>query len=143
MSHTHRGLSSQQGIFHKAKKDSVAAVEATYVLRELITKAGKPFTRWLFLKDCMSEVNDILCPEKKSLLDLTVEFLREFPLSFPELSKVLRHVMCLFGSNYWCKKLFLTMNFNKMQVQVPEAHLETVFRVSTMTSIRANCGSAV
>lgn len=69
MSHAHRGLSSQQGIFHKAKKDAVAAVEATYVLRELIAKAGKPFTRWLFLKECMSQVNDNLCPEKKSLFN--------------------------------------------------------------------------
>lgn len=39
--------------------------------------------------------------------------------------------MCLFGSKYWCEKLFLTMNFNKMQVQVHDAHLEAVFRVST------------
>lgn len=51
-------------IFHKAKKD--AAVEASYVVSELIAKAGKPFTEGPFLKDCMMKVADILCPEKRA-----------------------------------------------------------------------------
>lgn len=32
----HRGLSSQQGLFHKAKKDADAAVEASYVVNRLM-----------------------------------------------------------------------------------------------------------
>ncbi|XP_016097781.1 general transcription factor II-I repeat domain-containing protein 2B-like [Sinocyclocheilus grahami] len=39
-----RELTSQQNLFHKAKKDADAAVEASYVVSELIAKAGKPFT---------------------------------------------------------------------------------------------------
>ncbi|KAK0154684.1 Protein kinase C alpha type [Merluccius polli] len=48
-----RGLLSQQELFHKAAKDRDAAVEASYVVSELIAKAGKPFTEGQFLKDCM------------------------------------------------------------------------------------------
>ncbi|XP_073714015.1 general transcription factor II-I repeat domain-containing protein 2B-like [Misgurnus anguillicaudatus] len=64
-----RELTSQQSIFHKAKKDADAAVEASYVVSQLIAKAGKPFTEGHFLKDCMLKVADILCPEKKSMFN--------------------------------------------------------------------------
>lgn len=60
---------SQQGLFHKAKRDADAAVEASYVVSELIAKAGKPLTEGQFIKDCMLKVADILCPEKKSLFN--------------------------------------------------------------------------
>lgn len=64
-----KGLTSQQGLFHKAGKVAEAAVEVSSVVSELITKAGKPFTKGEFLKDCMLHVADILCPEKKSLFN--------------------------------------------------------------------------
>ncbi|XP_026116348.1 general transcription factor II-I repeat domain-containing protein 2B-like [Carassius auratus] len=64
-----RELTSQQNIFHKAKKDADAAVVASYVVSELIAKAGKPFTEGQFIKDCMQKVADILCPEKKNLFN--------------------------------------------------------------------------
>ena len=67
----HRGQSSQQGLFHKAKKEADAAVEASYVLCEWITKAVKPFSEGLFLRNCMLQVADDLCPEKKSLFKNT------------------------------------------------------------------------
>ncbi|XP_056121755.1 general transcription factor II-I repeat domain-containing protein 2-like [Rhinichthys klamathensis goyatoka] len=64
-----RELTSQQSLFHKAKKDADAAVEASYVVSELIAKAGKPFTEGPFMKDCMLKVAEILCPEKKGLFN--------------------------------------------------------------------------
>lgn len=50
-----RGFTSQQSVFHKAKKDADTAVETNYVVSELIAKAGKPVTEGQFLKDCMFE----------------------------------------------------------------------------------------
>lgn len=47
----HRGLSSQQGLFHKAKKNADAAVEAIYVVSESTAKVEKPFTKGPFPKD--------------------------------------------------------------------------------------------
>ncbi len=64
-----RELTSQQSLFHKAKKDADAAVEASYVVSEMIAKAGKPFTEGQFIKDCMLKVTDILCPEKKIMFN--------------------------------------------------------------------------
>ncbi len=64
-----RELTSQQSLFHRAKKDADAAVEASYVVSEMIAKAGKPFTEGQFMKDCMLKVADILCPEKKNMFN--------------------------------------------------------------------------
>ena len=60
-----KGLLSQQELFHKAATDADAALEASYVVSELIAKAGEPFTEVQFLKDCMLRVADIPCPKKK------------------------------------------------------------------------------
>ena len=78
--------------------------------------------------------------EAQGKADKTGEFLRELPPSFPELSRVFSHVMCLFGSTYVCEKLFSAMNFNKSKyrTRLTDAHLESVLRVSTATSIRVN-----
>lgn len=46
-----RGLSSLQGLFHKAKKNADAAVEASYVVGESTAKVEKPFTTGPFPKD--------------------------------------------------------------------------------------------
>lgn len=42
------------------------ALEASYVVSEMIAKGGKPFTEGQFLKDCMLQVANIVCPEEKS-----------------------------------------------------------------------------
>ncbi|KAK7879843.1 hypothetical protein WMY93_033491 [Mugilogobius chulae] len=60
-------LASQQSFFHQVRKDADAALEASYVVSELIAKAGKPFTEGEFLKDCMLRVADLICPEKRHL----------------------------------------------------------------------------
>eukprot|EP00066_Takifugu_rubripes_P007068 XP_003972313.1 PREDICTED: reticulon-3-like [Takifugu rubripes] len=41
------------------------------------------------------------------------QFLRELTPSFPELSRMFKRTVCLFGSTYLCEKLFSTLNFNK------------------------------
>lgn len=55
--------------FHEAKKDADAGVEASYVVSELIAKAGQPLTKGQFLKDWMLQVTDILRPERNSLFN--------------------------------------------------------------------------
>lgn len=49
--------------------------QVTYVVSELIAKAGKPFTEGQFMKNCMLKVADILCPEKKSLFSFSLSLL--------------------------------------------------------------------
>lgn len=62
-----KGLTLQQNLFQKGKKESEAAVLASYAVSEMIAKAGKPFTDGEFLKDCILKVSEIMCPEKRSL----------------------------------------------------------------------------
>jgi hypothetical protein len=59
-------LSRQQVFFRKATKDSDAAVEASYVVSEMIAKAGKSFKEGEFIKNCMLKASSIVCPEKRS-----------------------------------------------------------------------------
>lgn len=75
--------------------------------------------------------------EAQGKADKTGEFLRELLPSFPELSRVLSRVMCLFGCTYMCEELFSTMNFNKSKyrTRLTDAHLKAVL---TAVSIRVN-----
>ena len=68
------------------------------------------------------------------------KFLRELPPNFPELSRMLKRTMCLFGSTYLCEKLFSTLNFNKSKYRsrLTNEHLQAVLRVSTASSLKAN-----
>ena len=58
-------LTRRQHFFKKSCKDSDSAVEASYVVSEMIVQAGKPFTDGEFIKKCMLQVASIVCPEKK------------------------------------------------------------------------------
>ncbi|KAG1935508.1 SCAN domain-containing protein [Pimephales promelas] len=58
-------LLRQQDLFKKAKKENEAAVEASYVVSEMIAKAGKPFKEGKFIKNCMLLAASKVCPEKK------------------------------------------------------------------------------
>ncbi|KAJ3598408.1 hypothetical protein NHX12_001918 [Muraenolepis orangiensis] len=49
-------------------KESDAAVEASYVVSEMIAKAGKPFKDGEFIKKCMLQAASIVCPENKGQL---------------------------------------------------------------------------
>ncbi|KAK0154547.1 General transcription factor II-I repeat domain-containing protein 2 [Merluccius polli] len=68
------------------------------------------------------------------------QFMRELPATFPELSRMFKRTMCLFGSTYLCEKLFSTMNFNKSKhrSRLTDAHLQAILRVSTASSLKPN-----
>lgn len=59
-------LLRQQDFFKKASKESEAAVKASYVVSEIIAKAGKSFKDSEFIKQCMLQAASIVCPEKKA-----------------------------------------------------------------------------
>ncbi|KAM3838371.1 general transcription factor II-I repeat domain-containing protein 2A-like [Diretmus argenteus] len=73
------------------------------------------------------------------------QFLRELPPSFPELSRMFKRAMCLFGSTYWCEKLFSTLNFNKSKhrSRLTDPHLQAILRVSTASGIEPNIAQLV
>ena len=58
------------------------------------------------------------------------KFSRELPPNFPELSRMFKRTMCLFGSTYLCEKLFSTLNFNKSEYRsrLTNEHLQAVLR---------------
>uniref|UniRef100_A0A8D2Q113 General transcription factor II-I repeat domain-containing protein 2-like n=1 Tax=Varanus komodoensis TaxID=61221 RepID=A0A8D2Q113_VARKO len=58
-------LLKQQDFFKKASKEIDTAVKASYVVSEMIAKAGKPFKDGKFNKKCMLQAASIVCPEKK------------------------------------------------------------------------------
>ena len=68
------------------------------------------------------------------------QFLRELNPSFPELSRMFKRTMCLFGSTYLCEKLFSTLNFNKSKYRsrLTDDHLQAILRVSTASSLKPN-----
>ncbi|KAL3831818.1 hypothetical protein ACJMK2_023520 [Sinanodonta woodiana] len=61
-------LLGQQDFFKKANKESDAAVESSYVVSEMIAKAGKSFKEGEFIKNCMLQAASIVCPENKGRL---------------------------------------------------------------------------
>ncbi|KAM4620367.1 general transcription factor II-I repeat domain-containing protein 2 [Polymixia lowei] len=60
-----RNLTSQQTFFTKAKSPSEAAVKASFIVAGEIAKSGRPFSEGEFLKNCMTKVCDVVCPDKK------------------------------------------------------------------------------
>lgn len=68
------------------------------------------------------------------------QFLRKLPPTFPELSRMFKRTMCLFGSTYLCEKLFSTMNFNKSKFRsrLKDEHLKAILRVSVASSLKPN-----
>uniref|UniRef100_A0A8C5S0G8 Uncharacterized protein n=1 Tax=Laticauda laticaudata TaxID=8630 RepID=A0A8C5S0G8_LATLA len=51
--------------FRKAKSQSKAAVKASYIVAGEIAKSAWPFTEGEFLKRCLLQVCEILCPDQK------------------------------------------------------------------------------
>jgi len=76
--------------------------------------------------------------EMNGKADKLGQFLRELTSSFPELSRMFKRTMCLFGSTYLCKKLFSTLNFNKSKYRsrLTDDHLQAILRVSTASSLK-------
>ncbi|XP_069819639.1 general transcription factor II-I repeat domain-containing protein 2A-like [Dendropsophus ebraccatus] len=58
-------LLRQQNLFKKATKENDAAVEASYVVSEMIAKAGKPFKEAERISDLSSDIYDQLCEKAK------------------------------------------------------------------------------
>ncbi len=58
-------LLRQQDLFKKASKENEAAVEASYVVSEMIARARKPFKEGEFIKKCMLLAASKVCLEKK------------------------------------------------------------------------------
>ena len=59
-------LNRQQNVFVKQSSAREAATEASFVLSYDIIKHNKPFSDGEFIKECMLDVVNILCPETKS-----------------------------------------------------------------------------
>lgn len=59
-----KSLSQQRHIFNKVHKSSEDVVIASYVVSQMIAKTSHPFTEGQFVKDCLVDVAQILCPEK-------------------------------------------------------------------------------
>ena len=60
-----RRLVSQQTVFVKAKSQSEAAVKANFIVVAEIAKEAQPFTEGEFVKNCMINVCDIVCSDKR------------------------------------------------------------------------------
>ncbi|KAA8587860.1 hypothetical protein FQN60_016722 [Etheostoma spectabile] len=156
-------LLRQQDLFKEANKEKKAAVEASYVVSEMIAKAGKPFKEGKFIKKRFAGITTDGAPSmtgrKNGLVALVQikletenveevsgnadklgQFLRELPPTFPELSRMFKRTMCLFGSTYLCEKLFSTRNFNesKYRSRITDGHLQAILRVSTVSSLMPN-----
>ncbi len=58
-------LLRQQDLFKKASKENEAAVDASYMVSEMISRAGKPFKEGEFIKKCKLLAASKVCPEKK------------------------------------------------------------------------------
>lgn len=88
---------------------------------------------------CNSELK-VKFREVSGNTDKLGQFLRELPPTFPELSRMFKRTMCLFGSTYLCEKLFSTMNFNKSKYRsrLTDKHLQAILRVSTVSSLKPN-----
>ncbi|XP_065673969.1 general transcription factor II-I repeat domain-containing protein 2B-like [Hydra vulgaris] len=54
----------QQNIFHFVNKSNELVVKASYNLAHLIAFHSRPFTEDQFIKNCLIETANILCPEK-------------------------------------------------------------------------------
>jgi len=59
----------QTNLFAKCNKKTEDSVKASYVICQMIAKASKPFTEGLFVKDCMVQACEIMCPEKKKVFE--------------------------------------------------------------------------
>ncbi|CAN7937456.1 unnamed protein product [Ixodes hexagonus] len=62
-------LGKQQGLFQKAVKTSDETVRASFIVSELIAQSSKPFTDGLFIKKCLLEVADAVCPSMKKTVE--------------------------------------------------------------------------
>ncbi len=65
-------LLRQQDLFKKASKENEAAVEASYVVSEMIARARKPFKEGEFIKKCMLLAASKVCLEKVKFSNISL-----------------------------------------------------------------------
>ena len=62
-------LKKQQSVFTKQSIIQDAATEASSIISYKLAKRSKPFSDGEFVKECMSDVASIMCPEHKTKLN--------------------------------------------------------------------------
>ena len=62
-------LKKQQSVFTKQSIIQDAATEASFMVSYKLAKRNKPFSDGEFIKECMSDVASIMCPEHKTKWD--------------------------------------------------------------------------
>ena len=62
-------LKKQQSVFTKQSIIQDAATEASFIVSYKLAKRNKPFSDAEFIKECMSDVASIMCPEHKAKLN--------------------------------------------------------------------------
>ena len=66
------GLSKQMNMFTNKNNDLERSVKASYLVANIIAERKKPFTDGEFVKECLMEVVETLCPEKKKAFLMSV-----------------------------------------------------------------------
>ena len=64
-----KNLEKQQTVFTKQSSIQDAATEASLVLSHRIVKHNKPFSDGEFIKECLLDAANIMCPEQKNKFD--------------------------------------------------------------------------
>jgi len=61
------GLSKQMNMFTNKNNDLERSVKASYLVAKIIAERKKPFTDGEFVKECLMEIVETVCPKKKEL----------------------------------------------------------------------------
>lgn len=64
-------LKDQQLMFTRPKQENESAVQASYVLSELIAKHSKPFVEGEFIKECLVKAAEIVSPGSVKTFDFS------------------------------------------------------------------------
>lgn len=62
-------MNKQQNIFTKQSNLEISTTKASYAVAHKIAKFCKPFTEAEFVKQCMVQMSEICCPEKKHMFE--------------------------------------------------------------------------
>jgi hypothetical protein len=60
-------LQRQQNMFTVTTKTNEAAVQASFIISQIIAKKSKPFTDGEYMKECIMKAAEVLCLEKQQL----------------------------------------------------------------------------
>jgi hypothetical protein len=98
-------LRAQQNCFVKARTMNDDAVKASYIVSHMIASHTKPFTEGEFLKECMVQVADTLCPEKKVLFQNISLSRNTVAERINEISSDLHQKLCQTAKTFFCFSL--------------------------------------